>query len=116
MLKATALVAASLVLGVSAAAIADTPQQLAQAQMQNRSQIEQDYQARLRAARTPEERARIQAEYDQQMQQSAVPDDGATSLPGAPDAAGSATPLPAPRAPDALPEGGRARGERIERD
>jgi hypothetical protein len=98
MLKATALVG-SLLLGVSGAAIAaDAPQQpaqqLAQAQMQNRSQIEQDYQNRLRAAKTPEERARIQAEYDRYMQQGAVPDSGST-VRTAPGTAGSGT-MPAP--------------------
>ncbi len=90
MLKATALIAGSLFLGVSSAAIADSPQQLAQAQMQNRSQLDQDYQNRLRAAKTPEERARIQAEYDRHMQQGAVPDSGST-VRTAPGTAGSGT-------------------------
>lgn len=90
MLKTTALIAGSLLLGMSTAAIADAPQQLAQAQMQNRSQIDQDYQARLRAAKTPEERARIQAEYDRHMQQGAVPNDSGT-VRTAPGTAGSGT-------------------------
>lgn len=87
MLKATTL-AGSLLLGISGVAFAaDAPQQVAQAQMQNRSQIDQDYQNRLRAAKTPEERARIQAEYDRHMQQGAVPNDG--SVRTAPGTAGS---------------------------
>lgn len=92
MLKATALIAGSLLLGVPSAAIAaDTPQQMAQAQMQNRSQLDQDYQARLRAAKTPEERARIQAEYDRHMQQGAVPDSSGGAVRTAPGTAGSGT-------------------------
>jgi hypothetical protein len=84
MLKATALIAGSLLLGMSTAAVAAAPQQLAQAQMQNRSQIDQDYQARLRAAKTPEERARIQQEYDLRMQQGALPNnsDSVRTAPG----------------------------------
>jgi hypothetical protein len=103
MLKATAIIAGSLLLGVSTAAIAETPQQLAQAQMQNRSQIDQDYQARLRAAKTPEERARIQSEYDQRMQQGAVPDSSGTPpVRSAPGTAGSGT-VPSNRGSDTIP-------------
>lgn len=92
MLKATALIASSLLLGTASYAVAaDTPQQLAQAQnTQNRSQVEQDYQNRLRAAKTPEERARIQAEYDRSMQQGAVPNSG-SNVRTAPGTAGSGT-------------------------
>jgi hypothetical protein len=98
MLKATALIAGSLLLGVSTAALADAPQQLAQAQMQNRSQLDQEYQTRLRAAKTPEERARIQAEYDQRMQQGAVPDNSGSAVRTAPGTAGSGT-APSSRRP-----------------
>lgn len=110
MLKATALIAGSLLLGVSTAAIADAPQQSAQAQMQNRSQIDQEYQARLRAAKTPEERARIQAEYDRHMQQGAVPDSPGNAGRSAPGTAGSGT-VPSNRnssgtAPGQSPGGG----------
>lgn len=90
MIKATALIAGSLLLGTASYAVAEPPQQLAQAQMQNRSQIEQDYQNRLRAAKTPEERARIQSEYDRYMQQGAVPDSG-SNVRTAPGTAGSGT-------------------------
>lgn len=92
MLKATALIAGSLLLGTASYAVAaETPQQLAQAQnTQNRSQVEQDYQNRLRAAKTPEERARIQAEYDRYMQQGAVPNSG-SNVRTAPGTAGSGT-------------------------
>lgn len=103
MLKATALIAGSLLLGVSTAAIADSPQQVAQAQMQNRSQLDQDYQARLRAAKTPEERARIQAEYDRRMQQGAVPDSSGGAVRTAPGTAGSGTVPSNPRSSDTVP-------------
>lgn len=88
MLKATAIVAGSLLLGTASFAVAES-QQLTQAQMQNqqtqnRSQLEQDYQNRLNAARTPEERARIQAEWDRSRQQGAVPGIGSNSDPAAP--------------------------------
>ena len=91
MLKATALIAGSILLGTASYAVAEPPQQLAQAQMQNRSQIDQDYQNRLRAAKTPEERARIQAEYDRAMQQGAVPNSGDSNVRTAPGTAGSGT-------------------------
>lgn len=91
MLKATALIAGSILLGTASYAVAaDTPQQLTQAQTQNRSQIEQDFQNRLRAAKTPEERARIQADYDRSMQQGAVPNSG-SDVRTAPGTAGSGT-------------------------
>jgi hypothetical protein len=89
MLKTTALIAGSLVLGVSVAAFADTPQRLVQAQVQNRSPADQDYQNRMRAAKTAEERSRIQAEYDQRMQQGAVPDNSDDAVRSAPGTAGS---------------------------
>lgn len=70
------LIAVSLLLSVSAPVHAESSSvQYAQAQ-QSPSQMEQDYQNRLRAAKTPEERARIQAEHDRMMQQGAVPDSG----------------------------------------
>jgi hypothetical protein len=97
MLKATTLIAGSLLLGMSTAAVAEAPQQLAQAQMQNRSQIDQDYQDRLRAAKTPEERARIQQEYDLRMQQGAVPDSSGT-VRSAPGTTGSSS-VPSNRRP-----------------
>lgn len=66
------LIAVSLLLSMSSPALAQPPVQYAQAQ-QTPSQMEKDYQDRLRAAKTPEERARIQAEHDRMMQQGAVP-------------------------------------------
>lgn len=82
------LIAVSILLGMSSHAIAapsktttvSQPPQIAQAQSppsQSPSQMEQDFQDRLRNAKTPEERARIQAEHDRMMQQGAVPDSGA---------------------------------------
>lgn len=94
MLKNTALnlVAMSLAIGLSAPALADAPQQVAQAQQLNRTQADQvlsekermDFQTRLNAAKTPEERARVQAEYDRMIesrtqQQGAVPRTSPTS-------------------------------------
>lgn len=85
------MVAVSLLLGMTTPVLADAPQQVAQAQQQNRSQIEQDYQNRLRAAKTPEERAQIQAEYDRMMQQGAVPNSGSNvrTGPGTADSPGA---------------------------
>lgn len=66
------LIAVSLLLSMSSPIHAQqSTVQVAQAQTP--SQMEQDYQNRLRAAKTPEERARIQAEHDRMMQQGAVP-------------------------------------------
>ena len=94
MLKATALAGAVLI-GLSGVAIAaDAPQRQAQSQTQNRSQMEQTYQQRLRDAKTPEERARIQAEHDRAMQQGAVPGNSGAVRTG-PGTAGSGT-LPSP--------------------
>ncbi len=116
MLKATALIAGSILLGTASYAVAaDTPQQLTQAQTQNRSQIEQDFQNRLRAAKTPEERARIQAEYDRYMQQGAVPNSGG-GVRTAPGTSGSGTmpdnpasrSTPPPARPGESPSGGGA--------
>jgi hypothetical protein len=89
MLKTTALIAGSLLLGVSAATLVATPQRLAQAQGQNRSPLDQDYENRMRAARTQQERSRIQAEYDQRMQQGALPDSSGGAVRSAPGTAGS---------------------------
>jgi hypothetical protein len=66
------LIAVSLLLSMSSPALAQPPAQYAQAQ-QMPSQTEQDFQNRMRAAKTPEERAGIQAEHDRMMQQGAVP-------------------------------------------
>lgn len=108
MFKAT-LLAGSLLLGVSGVAIAaNTPQQLSQAQMENRSQVEQDYQNRLRAAKTPEERARIQAEYDRYMQQGAVPDSGSNVRTGPGTAGSGTTPDHPGMQPGESPSGGGA--------
>jgi hypothetical protein len=82
------LIAVSLLLGMGSPALAQPPMQYAQAQ-QTPSQMEQDYQNRLRAAKTPEERARIQAEHDRMMQQGAVPDTGAVRTGPQPDAPGA---------------------------
>jgi hypothetical protein len=95
MLKATALIAGSVLLGTASFAVAGQPQQHAQAQTQTQSQIEQDYQNRLRAAKTPEERARIQAEHDRLIQQGAVPGNVQT----APGTAGSGV-MPTPPGTD----------------
>lgn len=65
------LIAVSLLLSMSVPVHAQSVQ-YAQAQ-QSQTQLEQDYQNRLRAAKTPEERARIQAEHDRMMQQGALP-------------------------------------------
>jgi hypothetical protein len=110
MLKATALIAGTLLLGTASYAVAESPQQLAQSQMQNRSQIDQEYQDRLRAAKTPEERARIQAEYDRHMQEGAVPNSG-SGVRTAPGTSGSGTMPSRPGAgsqPGESPSGGGA--------
>lgn len=73
------LIAVSLLLSMSGPVHAQSAAQYAQAQQrpsQPPSQVEQDFQNRLRAAKTPEERARIQAERDRMMQQGAVPNSG----------------------------------------
>ncbi len=73
------LIAVSLLLSMSGPVHAQSAVQYAQAQQrpsQTPSQMEQDFQNRLRAAKTPEERARIQAEHDRMMQQGAVPNSG----------------------------------------
>jgi hypothetical protein len=76
------LLAVSILLGMSSHTVAapsettvvSQPSQIAQAQSpQSQGQMEQDFQDRLRNAKTPEERARIQAEHDRMMQQGAVP-------------------------------------------
>lgn len=103
MLKATALIAGSVLLGTASFAVAGQPQQHAQAQTQ--SQIEQDFQNRLNAAKTPEERAQIQAEHDRLMQQGAVP-----NVQTAPGTAGSGT-MPTPPGSDpSLPQPGVSPG------
>ena len=69
-LQAAQFLAVSLLLGMTAPAVAGT-QQIVQAQ-QNRA-LEQRFEQRLRAATTPEERAQIEAERDRARQESAVP-------------------------------------------
>lgn len=77
--QAINLLAAALWLGLAAPAAASSssvsvsqPKQLAQTQPAAPDRTE-DYQNRLREAKTPEERACIQAEYERMMQQGAVP-------------------------------------------
>ena len=111
MLRTTALIAGSLMLGTASLAVAEPTQQLAQAQMQNQSQIDQDYQQLMRAAKTPEERARIQRDYERAQQQGAVPDSG-TNVQTAPGTAGSGTrpsTSPSMNNPGQSPTGGGAR-------
>lgn len=105
--------------GLPAAALADVPQYFAQAQQQNRSQLDSDYQNRLRSARSSEERARIQAEYDRQMQQGALPshDHSDSRVQTAPGTAGSGT-LPytqdrGPAAGESPTGGGQSRLVRV---
>lgn len=90
MRKTLAIIAGSLLFGAASYAVAEPSQQVAQAQIQDRDQIERDYQNRLNAARTPEERARIQAERDRMLQQGAVPNSG-SAVRTAPGTAGSGT-------------------------
>ena len=106
MLRATVLVAGALLIGGSPLALADTPQQLAQAQVQNRSQMDAEYQRRLSAAKTPDERARIQAEWDRMKQQSQLPGSG-TDVRTAPGTAGSGT---MPDRGDGRPQSGQSPG------
>lgn len=70
---ASTFIAISLLAGFSSAALAQSSHQLVQAQ-QNRSQFDRDYQQRLNAAQSPQERARIEAEYDRMRQEGRVPD------------------------------------------
>lgn len=90
MLKGTVLVAGALLMSASSIALADSPQQYAQAQTQNRSQMDADFQKRMNDAKTPQEKARIQAEHDRMMQQGAMPDSG-NAVRTAPGTAGSGT-------------------------
>jgi hypothetical protein len=78
MLKAAAIASAGVLLTGVVLAIAEpspSPAHSTQlAQAQDRTAAE--YQKRLMEAKTPEERARIQAEHERMMQQGAVPDSG----------------------------------------
>lgn len=83
--------AAVILMALPSVAVGQMSQQMVQVQQQNWTQT--DYEQRLRAAKTPEERGRIQAEYDRQMQQGAMPshDHNDTRVQTAPGTAGSGT-------------------------